>query len=263
MKLDVVERKAAAKSFPFPILFVHGAWHGAWCWEENFMPYFAERGFDCCTFSLRGHGASGCEGYFHLAGCDDYVADLAEVVEQIGTDPVLVGHSMGGLIVQRYLETHRAPAMVLLASIPPRGDFSSGMRYCRRRPKTFLKYLATMNPRTLVATPELAREMFFSSDIPSEKLDRYFSKLGNESERANIDMMALRLPRADRVRGIPVLVLGAANDMVFSPREVEATARAYGVEAESFDDMAHDMMLEADWQSVADRIMSWLREREL
>ncbi|HEY5531583.1 MAG TPA: alpha/beta fold hydrolase [Candidatus Anoxymicrobiaceae bacterium] len=164
MKLEVIERKATAKSFPFPVLFIHGAWLGAWCWEENFMPYFAERGFDCYAFSLRGHGASDCEGYFHLTGCDDYVADLAEVVEQLGTDPVLIGHSMGGLVVQRYLETHRAPAMVLLASVPPRGSFSSSMRFCRRHPKTFLKCLVTMNPRTLVETPELARELSFSPD---------------------------------------------------------------------------------------------------
>jgi pimeloyl-ACP methyl ester carboxylesterase len=40
-----------------PILFVHGAWHGAWCWE-NFLPYFADRGYGAYAVSLRGHGAS-------------------------------------------------------------------------------------------------------------------------------------------------------------------------------------------------------------
>ena len=134
------------------------------------------------------------------------------------------------------------------------------MRIARTRPKTFLKYLLTMNPSTVVATPELVCGSFFSRDISREKLDRYFSKIGRESERASIDMMFLRFPRARRVRSTPILVLGAANDVVFVPAEVRATARAYGVEAEIFDDMAHDMMLEAGWQDVADRIIDWLRE---
>lgn len=260
MQLEFIERKAETKSFPLPVLFVHGAWHGAWCWEENFLGYFAERGFDCSVFSMRGHGESGCDGRFHLSGIDDYVEDLASVVEQIGEDPVLIGHSMGGLVVQRYLETHRSPAAVLLASVPPKGVLRFVLRIARRHPLTFLKYLVTQNPRTAVATPELVCDSFFSRDISREKLDRYFSKIGNESARAAIEMMALRLPRAGRVRGTPVLVLGAADDMVFSPAEVKATAREHGVEAEIFDDMAHDMMLEAGWQNVADRIIDWLRE---
>jgi len=265
MQLELVVREAKEKAFTHPILFAHGAWHGAWCWEEKFIPYFLENGFDCYAFNMRGHGASECERPFHLSGVDDYVADLESVVRQIGTDLVLVGHSMGGLVVQRYLETHGAPAAVLMASVPPGGILRFVMRVARRHPKTFIKYLATLNPRVAVATPELVCDLFFSEDVPHEKLDRYFSKMGTESARAAIEMIALRLPRAGRVRawGTPVLVLGAADDTVFSPAEVKATARAYGVEAEIYDEMAHDMMLEAGWQDVADRIMDWLRELEL
>ncbi len=50
---------------------------------------------------------------------------------------------------------------------------------------------------------------------------------------------------------------------MISAGEVEATARAYGTKAEMFPDMAHDMMLESGWQSVADRILGWLSERGL
>ncbi|HEY5527675.1 MAG TPA: alpha/beta fold hydrolase [Candidatus Anoxymicrobiaceae bacterium] len=262
MQLEIIERRAETKSSSLPVLFVHGAWHGAWCWEENFMPYFTERGFDCYAFSMRGHGGSGCEDRFHLSGIDDYVADLAAVVDRLGIDPALVGHSMGGLVVQRYLETHSAPAAVLLASVPPRGAVRFVGRVARMHPLVFLKYLVTQNPRTAVATPELTRDVFFSPDIRPEMLERYFSRIGTESARAALEMMALRFPRAGRVKGTPVLVLGAANDLVFCPAEVQATARAYGVQPQIFDEMAHDMMLEAGWQAVADRMIDWLREME-
>ncbi|MBN1137273.1 MAG: alpha/beta hydrolase, partial [Anaerolineae bacterium] len=61
----------------------------------------------------------------------------------------------------------------------------------------------------------------------------------------------------------PLLVLGAADDRLISPSEVEATAQAYGVRAEFFPNMAHDMMLEDGWQMVADRILGWLDEQGL
>lgn len=261
MNLEVIERKAETRTFPRPVMFVHGAWHGPWCWEENFMGYFAERGFDCYALGMRGHGRSSCDGFFHLSSVEDYVADLAAAVERLDDEPVLVGHSMGGLVVQRYLETHRAPAAVLLASVPPKGVLRFVLRVARRHPRAFLKYVVTQNPRAAVETPELVCDLFFSPDTPSDRLGSYFSRIGTESQRAALEMMALRFPRAGRVSGTPVLVLGAARDRVFSPGEVRATGRAYGVAAEIFEDMAHDMMLEPGWEAVADRIIDWLRER--
>lgn len=91
---------------------------------------------------------------------------------------------------------------------------------------------------------------------------RHFSRLQNESFRAYLAMMLLSLPRPRRVT-TPLLVLGAGDDMLISAGEVEATARAYGTEAEFFPDMGHDMMLEDGWQAVADRILAWLDERNL
>ena len=55
-----------------------------------------------------------------------------------------------------------------------------------------------------------------------------------------------------------LLILGAEKDEIFHIDEIEATANTYGKEAEIFEGMAHDMMLEAGWQAVADRIIGWL-----
>ena len=112
----------------------------------------------------------------------------------------------------------------------------------------------------IVGTPELTREAFFSADMHEEKVRGYHHRIQNESYRAFLDMMLLTLPHPKRVK-TPMLVLGAANDTIFSNNEVHASAKAYRTQAEIFDDMAHDMMLEAGWQSVADRILSWLEER--
>ena len=70
-------------------------------------------------------------------------------------------------------------------------------------------------------------------------------------------MMIFSLPNPEKIT-TKLLVLGAENDMIFYPDEVEATAKAYGTKAEIFPKMAHNMMLEADWKSVADYILNWL-----
>ncbi len=87
-----------------PILFVHGVWHAAWCWDEHFLPYFAEKGFTAYALSLRHHGKSQSTGSIRWIRGAEYVEDVAQVVEMIGQTPVLIGHSMGGYIVQKYLE---------------------------------------------------------------------------------------------------------------------------------------------------------------
>ena len=97
--------------------------HGAWCWnwyfKPFFLPYFAANGFDVIAFSLRGHGGS--EGRERLNGfsIDDYVEDLRGVVATVER-PVVVGHSMGGFVLQTYLTQASLRGAVLLASAPPR-----------------------------------------------------------------------------------------------------------------------------------------------
>ncbi|MBI5715520.1 MAG: alpha/beta hydrolase, partial [Chloroflexi bacterium] len=45
MQLELITRQPASNPRPTPLLFVHGAWHGAWCWAEYFLPYFAQHGY--------------------------------------------------------------------------------------------------------------------------------------------------------------------------------------------------------------------------
>jgi len=70
--------------------------------------------------------------------------------------------------------------------------------------------------------------------------------------------MLFALPKPARIR-TPMLVLGAELDRTFTVGEVRATARAYGVEAEIFDGMGHDLMLDVGWERVADRVGEWVR----
>jgi pimeloyl-ACP methyl ester carboxylesterase len=56
--LELLDKASATESHPVPLLFVHGAWHAAWCWDERFLDFFADRGYRALAMSLRGHGKS-------------------------------------------------------------------------------------------------------------------------------------------------------------------------------------------------------------
>lgn len=262
MKLEIITRHPAAEKYSTPLLFVHGAWHGAWCWDVHFLDFFAAQGFTAQAVSLRGHGRSDGRSKLRWTRIGDYVEDVADAAGQLPSPPIVIGHSMGGLVVQKYLENHSAPAAVLLASVPPAGVLATTLRLARRHPLIFAMINLKLSLYPLVATPALARENFFSASMADAAVQKYWEQLQDESFLGFLDILALNLPRPKKIVA-PMLVLGAENDTVFRPEEIRATARAYNTEAEIFDGMAHDMMLEAAWQLVAEKIMAWLKLKEL
>lgn len=256
MNLEVVARRGNDGGAKPPIVLVHGAWHAAWCWESNFLSYFSDCGWDTYALSLRGHGASDGADKLRWASISDYVADLSNVVATLDRPPILIGHSMGGFIVQKYLESNSAAGAVLMASVPPSGTLRFNLRIIQRHPMLWLQANLLMWLYPIVGRPDLAREWFFSPNISDEALEAHFSKLQNESYRAAMDMLVLNLPKPQKVK-CPVAVLGAENDQIFSVTEVLDTASAYGVEAKIFPKMAHNLMSEPNWQSVGDWILDW------
>jgi pimeloyl-ACP methyl ester carboxylesterase len=260
--LDTVTRVPERTLTPTTLVLIHGAWHGSWCWER-FQHYFAEQGYASTAVNLRGHGASDGRDKLRWTSASEYVKDMEEVVDQMPGPAVLIGHSMGGYLIQKYLESRPAAAAVLLASIPARGAFRMFNRLAVRKPWRTLKMHLSRDPFVLIETPCLAQEALFSADMSAQEVGEHFARLQPESYRVGWDLSVLNLPRPKQMYRIPMLVLGGQNDNLILASETEETAAAYGVKAEFFENMAHDMMLEKDWLRVAERITAWLRDHNL
>ena len=112
----------------------------------------------------------------------------------------------------------------------------------------------------MTGTPALAQRNFFSADLPYDRVQQYFARLQDESLRAALDISLLNLPHPKRI-DVPMLVLGAGRDTLFTLGEVALTAQAYNADATIFPRMAHDMMLGPNWQAVADRMLEWFIDR--
>jgi len=259
MKLEVLSHVSSGSRAVPPLLFVHGSSHAAWCWEEHFLTWFAAEGFSAHALSLRGHGRSEGMERLRWASVSDYVEDVRSVALRLPSVPVLIGHSLGGLVVQKYLEKYDATGAVLLAPSPVKGMFRSGLRLFRQNPLLFARVHLTFEPGVLYATRERVRRFLFSSHASEATITRHAARLGRESFRAMLDM-TYSLPNVDRIlsRRCPMLVVGAADDVIVPPAEVEDTARAYGAPFTIFPAMGHDMMLDASWERVARHVRQWL-----
>ena len=256
--IEVIARECAGESDAPPLLFVHGAGHGAWCWAEHFLDFFAEHGFNSYALSLRGHGESGGRERLRWTSIADYVSDVEQVAAGLPRNPVLVGHSLGGLVVQKYLEAHEAPAAVLLAPPSVRGLLGGALRTLREHPWLSLQVLLSGTPRRLFATPELVRKFFFSPELGEEQVREYAARMGSESSRALLQLMYIRPDRA-RIRGVPLLVLGGGRDYFIRPPAIRRTAEAYDAEWKVLPGVAHDMMLDAGWRQAAEAMLEWLQ----
>jgi len=255
--IEVIVRLAPERRTRTPLLFIHGAWHGAWCWDRGFLDFFADRGWNSYALSLRSHGESLQQGSLRWTRHTSYLDGIASVAEGFDRPPVLIGHSMGGYLAQKYMEHHEVTATVLLATVPVAGTLAASLRFARRHPLQFAKLVATMSLWPVVATPQLVRENLIGPDASEAEVAELHAAIQDESFLTFLDMMGLALPRPGRT-GAPVAVFAAADDRIFSLREAHRTAEAYGVEASILEGFPHNMMLHKDWPRAAAGIARFL-----
>lgn len=262
-------------------MFVHGSYHAAWCYEEHFAGYFNARGRETTSVSLRGHGASGTTPGAATAGTlASHARDVGEVVrsargdEDEGPAPVVFGHSFGGLVAQKMVADGdvEVSGLGLLASVPPSGNGEMVKRFLKRDLWTSLKITYAFITKAFGTNPRLCRECFFSPSLSDEDVARFAAKINASSELRMLDLKALKeeLPvqkpaAGSRNADVPVLVLGGALDFVVDREGLEETASWFAPRAELVVEpsLAHDVMLDADWEIAAARIERWLVDNGL
>lgn len=262
-QIEVISRLPAQAPARTPLLFVHGAFAGAWCWEDHFLDWFAARGHPAYALSLRGHAGSSGHERLLWSGLAEFVEDVAGVAAGIGGPLVLVGHSMGGMVVQKYLERQPAAAAVLMASVPPSGLAGSMLQLLWRDPVLWTEMGLVQAAGPHLASRSTARRSLFSVDVPEALVAKFANRSQPESQRVIADMLGWDLPDVARVGRTPLLVLGAADDALVPVAEVHYTARRYGAECEVFSRLAHAMMCDSGWRRVAEYLGGWLDRRGL
>lgn len=239
-----------------PLFFVHGAFAGGWMWTETLMPHLAAAGYACHALSLRGHGDSAGREHIDWHSINDYVDDVISVIGELAIDPVLIGHSMGGFIVQKYLERHPARAVALLCSVPPQGLIAAQFHLMLKKPALFLEINRIMSGE--YTDTMTLREALFAGEADEAMLAAWLGRMQPESHRALWDMSMFNLPRTFGMHRPPMLIVGAEHDVLVPAFLVQSTAHTYGETAHILRGMGHAITHEHDWPTLAAMLQDWL-----
>ena len=250
--------RARRRNESAPLLFVHGAYCDAWFWEVNLLPWFAERGYSSHALSLRGHGASAGREQLDTATLADYVDDIRSVVAELPAPPVLIGHSMGAALVERLIATERFPGAALICPIPPSGLLPVLTRLWWGRPDFFWHaqrvHHGTFDPVSL----STLREFYFTTRAPVTVLAQALHHLNPESSRAVMELTWRGNGTRSVSSDVPVCVIAGGADALFTPADVESTARRLGTTPIVLEGLPHMLMLEPGWERLAQALDEWI-----
>ncbi len=239
------------------MVFVHGAWHGPWCWE-SWTTSARREGFSTASLTLPAHDRPGSRKRI-WPSMRSYIRHVRAVVQSIDGPVVVVGHSMGGYVTQRVLE--RAPenlvGAVLVASVPRRGLAGPVVRLLRRSPGPTLRSLLTADLYQVCGTERLTRSAFFSSATDDGVVRACHARIQNESYLA-FPPMLLRSTRPSPV-DLPVMVLAAESDGLFSVRSQRRLAKAHGTTVQVVPG-GHDVMLDVTAEGALHLVLDWVRQ---
>jgi pimeloyl-ACP methyl ester carboxylesterase len=244
------------------IVLIHGAWHGAWCWENNFLPYFAQKGYNVFAPSLRGHGNSGSNKKLNRLSINDYVEDVWSVVKDLEGDIYLIGHSMGGYIIQKFLEQHGSviKKAVLIAAVPPNGVTLRPFKIIKTMGVTsLLKMNIMLDLYQAMNTPNKVRAVCFNLNDSDELVNYTASRVQGESFTAYIDMLKWKYINPKVIK-TPILVVSGGNDWLFSTAEQQVIVDIYKVPQLMYPDKPHNLFATKGWEQVAMDIGKFLED---
>jgi pimeloyl-ACP methyl ester carboxylesterase len=160
-------------------VLVHGAWHGGWCWR-HVAPLLTARGHEVHAPDLPGHGDDPADP----AGqsLEDYARRVGDAVRAGGQDVVLVGHSLGGLVISAVAEAMpgRVRRLVYVTAFLPR-DGDSLVRICSVDPENPLNAASLRTPdgKCVTVDPARLQELFYA-DCPAADVALAAASVGPE-----------------------------------------------------------------------------------
>ncbi|WP_374573566.1 alpha/beta fold hydrolase [Phenylobacterium sp.] len=249
---------------PAPVVMVHGAFCGGWVFDDFRVPFEAA-GHQVLCPDLRGHGADEPPQSVAGVSMSDFAQDIMAFCAGLDEPPILLGHSMGGLVAQ--LAARRTPlaALVLLAPSAPWGVTGSTVEEA-----VTAMGLQALGPFWFHAIPpDVGLMVNYSLDrMPKGERRPVLERLRPESGRAVWETLnwwmdpmmttsvGLRTPSA------PALALVGERDVVHPPATVKQTAQRIGAEFLVLPGMSHWLPGEPGWQEVAEIVLGWLEGLE-
>jgi len=243
-----------------PIIMVHGAFGGGWMFDAFRAP-FERAGHRVLTPDLPGHSPGEARETVRGLSISKYADAMVELVAAQPRPPILIGHSLGGLVVQLAAARTPVESLILLAPSAPWGVAGVSME------EAISAYsLYALGPYwTMAIDPDYpsARRYLFDR-LPRTERRALFARMSAESGRALwetlnwwLDPYMTTMVRASAIRA-PVLAIAGGRDAIHPPATVETTAKRLNGEVRVFPEMSHWLPGEPGWDDVAEACLDWI-----
>ncbi|MDN3582391.1 alpha/beta hydrolase [Mucilaginibacter flavus] len=251
------------------IVFITGAFVSSACWDE-WKTYFEQRGYqtlapawphkDAPACTLRQRHPDADVASQRLANLTAYYADI---VKQLPEKPILIGHSMGGLITQLLLQQSLATAGIAIHSLQPQGVFTfkwsfykagwPALGFFTSAKKTYLMSFAEWQYAFTNGMPyDAQKEAYYNLLVPESKL----VVRDATTAAAKIDF---KRPHA------PLLFIAGSTDR-FIPASLnysnykKYTDKQSITDYKEFEGRNHFVLGQPTWQENADYILNWIQK---
>ena len=252
-----------------PVVLIHGTNAGPWT-MSNFSGYFEQKGFRCHTPAYRHHNRPASDETSALlvgTSIADYVEDIAEFVGTLDTAPILVGHSLGGIVAQKLAARGLPRAIVLLNGSVNWGVLPTTDQE-RALGKMFMSAGRFWEGTVLPDFETMAK--FGLNRLDPDEQRRIFDRLGPESGRVMFELFFWMFDENqttkidyDRVT-CPVLMVSGSDDLAIPPSTARLIAERHGARATFHEapGFGHYLTLEPEWKKIAEICAEWMIEQE-
>jgi pimeloyl-ACP methyl ester carboxylesterase len=244
------------------VIMIHGAFCGGWAFDRFRQPFEAA-GFECLAPDLRGHGVGAGRSGTAGVSMADYAADVADLVRAQVRPPILIGHSLGGLVAQMAALLAPVRGLILLAPSPPWGIAGGSLEEA-----VSAVSLYALGPFWLQAIdPDYASANLYSLNrMAPPAREAVFARMTSESGRALWETLNWWLDPFMTTQvgpiGAPALALSGGRDLVHPTFTVRQTAERLRAQTREFPEMSHWLLAEPGWEAVADACLNWLATLE-
>ncbi len=245
------------------LFLIHGMWGGAHLWA-NYRSFFEKRGHTCVASTLRHHGvppeAAPPDG-LGTTSLLDYAQDLEGEIRALPERPVVVGHSMGGILAQILASRGLCEKAVLLTPAAPRGVLALRLSVIRSFWSAMTTWGFWRKPFKITYGEAVYSMMEL---LPEDERRRAYAQFVHESGRAAFEigfwpLDGRRAAEVDEKRvTCPVLVVAGERDRITPAAVVKKVAKKYGVPCKVFPDHAHWVLQEKGWEDVARFVAEWI-----